>query len=477
MTAEPHMTRVRRALAERRAREDSRDPAVIAFPRDGAVDLTRALAGATQKTCFQVLPFVPHRWDAGNYVHVAWRQVARSRSVCRVYLLPHRGVGFASLVEQIALDRAAGIESRVLSLPAMPSRLSDVASRGFSLIDSSVAVIDGGTDGAVGAYLTVSAKRDHLIKYEEAWSEIWAIADALCETGRLQHAPELEEPLVLSADLVHGVAGVLCSGDHVDPSGCRWYHGAWQYLRLLDLVSTPSWHSEFYVSALVEQFQRTSSTPPTVLVCGTADYSVYAYVVAAAQAAGVTAKVVVVDRCPTPLFACQWYARQLGVEVTTVEADIFDYVDGMSATFDVVVTDAFLTRFPEGLRSAVINAWNAILHDDGVVVTTVRIHDANPVGRTEEEAIADFCERAELRFRRWVSYVDRSPAEIQTLAYNYARQMFSHTTGSENSIRCQWETGDAAWNLQFWSRAAVPGELYPTSYARVVARKGASRVE
>src|SRR5262249_7549184 len=36
----------------------------------------------------------------------------------------------------------------------------------------------------------------------------------------------------------------------LEPDNCGWYHGTWQYLRLLDMVAVPHWHRQFYNQAL-----------------------------------------------------------------------------------------------------------------------------------------------------------------------------------------------------------------------------------
>lgn len=468
------MERVHVALADHRARQDGRDRSVVSFPRDGTNDLLRALAAGTERTCRLVVPFLPQKWDPNAFEHALWRQVAtRGRHVFRLYLLPHRGLGALELEEQLRLDVAAGIDSAAIAISDIPKEVMDRAARGFSLFDDEVALIDGplAADESDASSRTVTARVADVDPYVTAWHVMWGAASATAPADP-EHSHDLEEPLVMSADLVHGVAAVLCEGDHVDAEGCDWYHGAWQYLRLMDLVSTPTWHGSFYSEALAAELKRSDARPTRVLITGTADYSVYSYVVAAAERANHPVEVTVLDRCPTPLFACRWYAKQRGRQVETLTVDLLDHSVLGGRKFDVITTDAFLTRFPATTRSEVLERWHCLLDDGGSVVTTVRIHEANPVGRTEEEAVADFCERATVRFRRWATFSDRTSAEIEALAFNYARQMVSHPTGTEMAVRTVWEDSGLPWKLERWTRSPVPGELYPTSYVQLVARKG-----
>src|SRR5207247_113790 len=134
---------------------------------------------------------------------------------------------------------------------------------------------------------------------------------------------DLEEPLASSADLLYGVAPVLCTGDHVDPAGCAWYHGTWQYLRLLQMVSTPTWHHEFYRSSLERALDGKKDSQ--VAITGTADYSMLAYVSAAAKHVGTKSAVQLVDLCATPLFACRWFAKRNGFLVSVQQLDVREF--------------------------------------------------------------------------------------------------------------------------------------------------------
>ena len=57
----------------------------------------------------------------------------------------------------------------------------------------------------------------------------------------------LEEYLKDSADKVCNFSIKNCKhGIMAKDCDCTWYHSVWQYLRLLGLVSTPSWHDQFF---------------------------------------------------------------------------------------------------------------------------------------------------------------------------------------------------------------------------------------
>ena len=74
------------------------------------------------------------------------------------------------------------------------------------------------------------------------------------------------------------------------------------------------------------------------------------------------------------MFACQWYAKREGVNVETVADDIFRFASRTKQEYDVIITDAFLTRFSALETERVLGAWSGLLADNGEVITTIRAH-------------------------------------------------------------------------------------------------------
>src|SRR5262245_37835427 len=104
----------------------------------------------------------------------------------------------------------------------------------------------------------------------------------------------IAEPVSESCDWLSAVAAWTCRDDGT--GRCDWYHGTWQYLRILNLVSNPTWHSDFFVQAMRA---LVADQPQTrVLISGSADYSMFAHAVAAL---GPRLSATVLDWCPTPL--------------------------------------------------------------------------------------------------------------------------------------------------------------------------------
>lgn len=160
-----------------------------------------------------------------------------------------------------------------------------------------------------------------------------------------------------SADLSYQTALNNCSHNHVDKSSCNWYHGIWQYLRLLNVVSSPSWHHKFYVKNLCKNCKDEMN----VLISGMADYSMYAYVLLSAKKYNCFCNVTAIDLCKSPLLSAKWYAEQMHEKVTIQQKNIFE----LTGNFDLICADAFLTRFQKDEMIKVLQKWHTLLKNGG----------------------------------------------------------------------------------------------------------------
>jgi len=233
------------------------------------------------------------------------------------------------------------------------------------------------------------------------------------------------------------------------------------------MVSTPTWHHDFYRKELATGLAVTGSAQ--ALITGAADYSTLAYLAAAAKDVNEHAQIHVLDQCATPLFACRWYAKRNGLDIIPYEDDIFSFDRLPSASLDLICTDAFLTRFARPDAQRILGIWHRLLRTSGRVVTTVRVHQRSLVARDTEAAIADFRERAVQRARRWEPFLHRTAAEIGELAEVYARKMQGSPLGDVAEIRMMIQ--NAGFQIDRWELGEVPGELYPTIYVRLTCIK------
>ena len=189
--------------------------------------------------------------------------------------------------------------------------------------------------------------------------------------------------------LVEPIARSVCVPDAAGGASCEWYHGLWQYLRLFKLVGTPERHAAFFHRWLGDSSAR--PTRPRILISGTADYAILAHVIRGVRAAGAEPDITVIDRCPTPLSLCGWYAARNGIAIETQAAEVLDYE--AAEPFDAICTHSFLPQFAPDTRPEIVSHWSSLLRPRGRVITNASIRteqQKGPFGFGAEEAAA-FC--------------------------------------------------------------------------------------
>lgn len=170
---------------------------------------------------------------------------------------------------------------------------------------------------------------------------------------------------------------------------CDWYHGTWQYLRLLNMVAVPPWY-EFYQEALSNVLRQRSNAE--VLISAAADYGMLATLHDAIRATGATPRIQVYDICRTPLRACQWYAERHGLTIECVCANLITG-DIPPASFDLIVTDEFLTVIKGSDKPLIVKRWRELLKPGGTLVTTAMVG-----GSTTPELRQGYADRAHRLF-------------------------------------------------------------------------------
>ena len=120
---------------------------------------------------------------------------------------------------------------------------------------------------------------------------------------------------------------------------CDWYHGTWQYMRLLNMVAVPNWY-HFYHEVLNEILRKKPDANVFISAC--ADYGMLAKLHESIIAAQANPVITIYDICKTPLKSCEWYADRCGLKITCKAANIITD-DIPEAPFDLIVTDEFLS--------------------------------------------------------------------------------------------------------------------------------------
>jgi 2-polyprenyl-3-methyl-5-hydroxy-6-metoxy-1,4-benzoquinol methylase len=150
---------------------------------------------------------------------------------------------------------------------------------------------------------------------------------------------------------------------------CDWYHGTWQYMRLLNMVAVPRWYP-FYHEALSEVLQRKPNADVMISAC--ADLGMLHTLDAAIKATGAHPNIVIYDICSTPLKNSKWYADRHWLEVKCVCDNIITAAI-REDSFDLVTTDEFLSVLQDPYKPLIVEKWKKILKPDGSLVTTAMI--------------------------------------------------------------------------------------------------------
>ena len=298
----------------------------------------------------------------------------------------------------------------------------------------------------------------------------------------------LNNLLAESCSKMHEIALRNCGKDYVDEKeGCCWYHSVWQYLRALNCVSAPQWHDSFYRSAINAAIK--DKTEVVVFISGTADYSMLHIITDQLTKTKIKAKIVILDKCATPLEICKWYAKKLlaadcnilpenqlnnfksNIDIEYVQQDLLYY--GIDEKFDIICTDAFLTRFESGLVKSVITNWASRLKPDGKIINTVRIHDAtsprNLVAGTHD--IISFNDKVRTAYREYIkneSSFPLSEEEILFLANRYIIRMYSNDIGDRSAITKLFKDCGLRFNEKT-NIIQVSGEISETNYMQIIA--------
>lgn len=244
---------------------------------------------------------------------------------------------------------------------------------------------------------------------------------------------------------------------------CGWYHSTWQYLRLLNMVAVPPWY-EFYQEALGNVLREHPKAE--VLISAAADYGMLATLHEAVRATGAEPHIKIYDICRTPLRSCQWYADRNGFQIETVCANLLT-CDIPPASFDLIVTDEFLTVIKSADKPIIVKRWRELLKPGGTLVTTAMIG-----GPTTPELRQGYAERAR---RLLDANADSFPqhrngrhGELLKRFEEFASHHTRHMLEDEAEIRRLF---DGFGEVSF-VRTVTPGEcVNPTDSYQIVAKK------
>jgi len=417
-------------------------------------------------------------WDTTKRYYEICREIAKqNKRITRVFVCEDvESLDNIPLLQHISADENAGIQTLIAFSEDITERN---AIRDFGIWDDEVLCIvekDPLKGGSVGCDFIFS---ETTLNEGRRWKDAVIVSSEDSRKVLLKKISRTirEKPVLLSllesAPVMKELSEKLCKGSYLNHGSCGWYHGSWQYLRMLDVVSTPDWHGDFYIRSISKLFKNQKRLE--VLISGLADYGMLNHLLEGCKVAGTQPRITIIDLCQTPLKICEWYskkyANQFPMVIETKQADVATYRFPQNS-FDLIITDAFLTRFNKSNQQKVVTNWRRSLKPGGYVITTIRIdkHCHKLPSKGTEKDVSSF------KGRVWKLAVERSGLvlselaneKIKKMAEEYAKRMSSYPFRGENEVKELFQGFDTEIEV-----INTPGEFRLTRYAQVIARKKA----
>jgi SAM-dependent methyltransferase len=235
---------------------------------------------------------------------------------------------------------------------------------------------------------------------------------------------------------------------------CRFYHGAWAYLRVYGARRSVLQDHEFLSNTLAK---AAHSGARRVLISGSADFGILSYVTDAFRKSRATPDITVLDLCQTPLEMNQWYAGRQGIEITTHKSDIRRLDTG---NFDLVVSHNFLNFFNAAERREVVSHWAQILAPDGQILTVSRLRPGEP-----EQSRRFVNEGVDLLVMKTLEAREKSRTHtlidadtLEALVRGFAEQRLSWNIRAERELMDPFQHAGLHYRLTPTSLESVPGE-------------------
>ncbi len=297
--------------------------------------------------------------------------------------------------------------------------------------------------------------------------------------GGIYSRSEFEE-LQESAILMDEWAKQCCSRKHVcgmeewakdegpveaqEDFSCDWYHGTWQYMRLLNTVAVPRWY-DFYHDTLTDLLRKNPHAHVMISAC--ADYGMLHALDVSMRDADANPTIVIYDICNTPLKSSQWYAERHNLDIKCYCENIIS-ANIETSSFDIVVTDEFLTVLKGPYKPLIVEKWKKILKPGGAVVTTAMVGQPTTLElreRYEQKALERFKTYGRILFPWHFDSEEKKQAllgQFNSFAMFHTRHMIENEEELKRLFR-----GYESLSID---RLSTPGEcVNPTDSYQIVA--------
>lgn len=410
-------------------------------------------------------------WRPATKYYQVCRDIAKDKDITRVFICEdRRSLKNKTLLKHISADENAGIKTQITFSDEITDRN---AIKDFGIWDNEVFCIvykERVKGGEVGCDFIFSEAE---LQEGRGWKNtILGAAKSSRERLLEEIDDQLSESVLMlaeSAPKMKKLSQKYCKGSYLDKGSCIWYHESWQFLRILDLVSTPDWHNDFYLKSIKECFADRKRI--RVFICGLADYGMLEHVLKGCKSANVNPEITVLDLCETPLKNCEWYCKKWGepVDIKTKQGDARSHELPLGY-FDLIITDAFLTRFEKAEQEKVVRNWEKWLKPKGVIITTIRLADGetvHPVSATSQDA-------NNFKTRAWQRAIERAGLvlselageSIKKMAGRYANQIVSYPFRGQDEIKEFFKHFDVKIDVK-----NTQGEFKRTKYAQIICRR------
>ncbi|WP_193371263.1 class I SAM-dependent methyltransferase [Pelagibius marinus] len=246
-------------------------------------------------------------------------------------------------------------------------------------------------------------------------------------------AEEMSRVLAESLPLARQWSAELCWRDPESGESCAWYHGAWQTLRLLGIVTTLTQQSELYIEALRPLIAEGGYK--RVFLSGSADYGLLSVVLEAFSNEAATPEITVVDRCETPLRLCRWYAERYGYAIETAQSDLQTF--RAPAPYDLICVHSLLSCVPVQHHAEIVATWHSLLRPGGVLMMANNLYIGNTAreSRFTPEQISAYQERV-AKAALTCPHPEALPSaeELQRMATAYAAEMSGSIISSREQL-------------------------------------------
>ena len=141
----------------------------------------------------------------------------------------------------------------------------------------------------------------------------------------------------------------------------------------------------------------------------------------------------------------------------------------MKNYFDLIITDAFLTRFPDDDRLQVLRKWNSLLREDGKIITTIRIEKSDDATKASVPEIPEFTKKVFKSAQDWQPFLPESAEKIKLWAQEYAKRMVSFPVKNKDFLHKLLIKSN--FSVVRNNVIKVKGEMHETSYIELIAKK------